>query len=85
MSARDSSQDKSLAVNRSFDRFYQDQLKFQEISKRKKEELTYEDNSKLKGLFKPRLFTRDFKPSQERVLSPRERSEQMYQEGKSKL
>ena len=75
MSARDSSQDKILAANRSLDRFYQDQLKFQEISKRRKEELTHEDNSKLKDLFKPRLFTRDAKPSQERVLSPRERSE----------
>ena len=49
--------------------------------------MAQEDSKKYIDLFKPKLFTRDSRSqnSQSRVLSPMERSEIMYKEGKDKL
>ena len=42
----------------------------------------------ISGLFKPRLFTKDYRSNNgagERELSPLERSQQLYEKGKEKL
>eukprot|EP00347_Sterkiella_histriomuscorum_P013184 403365686 len=77
----------SVTGQQSFDKFYQDQLQFLEQSKLLKQKLENQNQNQYKDLFKPRLFTRDFCSShnENRVMSPLERSQVLFQEGTEKL